>query len=70
MAKQHQSFVVRCWRLDRGEKRIEIEHIQSGEKYLAHSTAEANEWICARMSDPQRAPPEEGERSGPERHQV
>lgn len=64
MAKQHQSFVIRCWRLDRGEERIEIEHIQSGEKRLAHSAAEANEWICARlgqMPDARNAP---DERSG------
>ncbi len=70
MAKQHQSFVIRCWRLQRGEERIEIEHIQSGEKHLAHSTAEANGWICARMSDPQRATPKDDERRGQDNIEV
>lgn len=70
MAKQHQSFVIRCWKLDRGEERIEIEHIQSGEKYLARSTAEANEWICARMNDPPRAPPRAGEMDGQGKQEV
>ena len=64
MAKHHQSFVIRCWKLDRGDERIEIEHIQSGEKHLTHSAAEANEWICARMNDPTRASPRDGGRSG------
>ena len=66
MAKRHQSFLVRCWQLDRGGQRIEIEHIQSGEKHLARSTAEANEWICARMHDPSRVNSGDAERSGQE----
>ena len=54
MAKRHQSFVVRCWLLDRGEQRFDIEHIQSGEKHLARSAVEAIEWIHDRTS---RGPP-------------
>lgn len=63
MAKRHQSFLVRCWQLDRGGQRIEIEHIQSGQRHLAHSTAEASEWICARMNDPPRSLPGDEKRS-------
>jgi hypothetical protein len=43
--KWHGSFLVRCWRRDIGPARIEVEHIQSGEKTLVTSLAEAAEWM-------------------------
>lgn len=45
MSAQQHSFVVRCWQLGSRNERIEIEHVQSGRKRLAHSTAEAIDWI-------------------------
>lgn len=64
MAKHHQSFLIRCWQLDRGEKRIEIEHIQSGDRWLAHSTSEAIDWIHARLGQSPAAMNAPDERSG------
>lgn len=49
-----QSFVVRCWRLGSREPRIEIEHVQSGQRRLAHSTKEALEWIDGFASEPEQ----------------
>ena len=46
MTKRHQSFLLRCWRLGECEQRIEIEHIQSGQKRLARSVEEAVAWVC------------------------
>lgn len=54
MVRQHVSFLLRCWQLDQGQQRIEIEHIQSGERRLAHSVADALEWIyAAGMDEPE-----------------
>jgi hypothetical protein len=47
MERKHNSFLLRCWWRKGGLERVEIEHIQSGERELASSVAEAVEWICA-----------------------
>lgn len=47
MSRSYGSFLVRCWRLDGDEQRIEIEHIQSGERRLVTTVAEAIDWICS-----------------------
>lgn len=47
MSRSYGSFLVRCWRIDDDDQRIEIEHIQSGERRLATTVAEAIDWICS-----------------------
>ncbi len=48
MAKLGGSFLLRYWHLGAGARRIEIEHIQSGERALVASAAAALAWIGAR----------------------
>ncbi len=45
MPRHYGSFLVRCWRLNSGERRIEIEHIASGARARVSSAAAALEWI-------------------------
>ncbi len=47
MARQHASFLLRCWFLGSDSERIEIVHVQSGTKVLTRSVGSAIEWICA-----------------------
>jgi hypothetical protein len=49
--KWHGSFLVRCWRRETGPERIEVEHIQSGEKTLVASLAEAAAWMSDRSGE-------------------
>ena len=51
MAKLGGSFLIRYWHLGAGARRIEIEHIQSGERALVASAAAALDWIGARAGD-------------------
>ena len=48
MSRLDGSFLVRCWRLGRGEQRFEVEYIQSGERTVVASLAAACAWIDAR----------------------
>ncbi len=48
MAKLGGSFLIRYWHLGAGARRIEIEHIQSGERALVASAAAALDWIGTR----------------------
>lgn len=57
MGKRYGSFLLRCWRLTSGRYRIEIEHIQSGEKRRLSSLAAALEWIEAQVGDEREAMP-------------
>jgi hypothetical protein len=57
MARRLSSFLIRFWCTSRTQ-RIEIEHIQSGEKGLVTSVADAVDWINVRACD---APPREPE---------
>jgi hypothetical protein len=50
MARLAGSFLLRFWCTTRSQ-RIEIEHIQSGEKGLAVTVAEAVDWINTRAGD-------------------
>ena len=45
MSRLDGSFLVRCWRLGRGEQRFEVEFIQSGERTVVASLAAACTWI-------------------------
>ncbi len=51
MARHYYAFLVRCWRLDDGERRIEIAHIQSGARTRVTSIAAALAWIGARAAE-------------------
>ena len=57
MNRSYGSFLLRCWRLDADEQRIEIEHIQSHERIRVATVAAAVEWICAHSDDPEPANP-------------
>ncbi|HZS94931.1 MAG TPA: hypothetical protein VFA78_09050 [Chloroflexota bacterium] len=45
MLTSYAAYLIRCWRDRSGLNRVEIVHVQSGERSLAHSTAEALAWI-------------------------
>jgi hypothetical protein len=51
------SFLVRCWRLGSGERRIDIEHIASGARVRVTSIAAALKWIGGQVGDPLIARP-------------
>lgn len=51
MVRRYSAFLVRCWRLDDGERRIEIAHIQSGARTRVTSVAAALAWIGARAAE-------------------
>jgi hypothetical protein len=61
MARGHSSFLLRCWWLNGSSERVEVEHIQTGEKVLVMSVAEAVAWICTRHDD--RTVPDRNERA-------
>ena len=43
------TFVVRYWWLADGERRLGIEHVQSGERHHCASLPEAEAWLAARV---------------------
>ena len=43
------SFLVRCWCLATGERRVKIEHIQSGEAFQAATLEDAVDWLSRRL---------------------
>ena len=55
MARLYCAFLVRCWQVGDGVQRIEVEHIQSGEKTVVASMAAALNWISARPCRDARA---------------
>lgn len=57
MKKQYGSFVIRCWRLPDESYRVEIEHVQSGEKADATSLAAVQSWIEAHIPAVGAEPP-------------
>lgn len=68
MTRRYGSFLVRYWHFGDDALRIEIEHIQSGERTLVASVAAAVAWISARGDNPaiERpvAPDREGQTTG------
>jgi hypothetical protein len=46
--KRFATFVVRYWVLPHDERRLEIEHTQSGERHHCASLLEAEAWLAAR----------------------
>lgn len=76
MPRFYGSFLVRCWRLDSGERRIDIEHIASGARVRVTSIASALKWIGGRVGDPLIAPASDADprashpREGPGDHET
>ncbi|GBD15227.1 hypothetical protein HRbin26_00113 [bacterium HR26] len=62
MARSYGSFIVRYWLLDGNQERIEIEHMQTGDRVRVASLDEGVAWITARVRRPAsgggRAPPD------------
>ncbi len=61
MPKLYSAFMLRCWRLGTDAERIEIEHIQTGEKTRVSSVQAALDWIRSFIQD---EPIEQGARAG------
>ena len=47
--KRFGTFVIRYWWLPDDEQRLDIEHVQSGERHRCASLGEAEEWLAARV---------------------
>ncbi len=47
MARHIHSYLVRCWDLETSRQRIEIEHIQSGNRTVVVSLEAAIAWLKA-----------------------
>ena len=52
MAKRYASSVLRCWRLESDEQRIEVERVQSDARPRVRSLAAAVEWMDGRRDVP------------------
>jgi hypothetical protein len=47
MFNRYAAYMIRCWRDDCALRRLEIVHIQSGERVVVESLSAALEWIDA-----------------------
>ena len=66
MAKEYCAFLLRCWRLGTDAQRVEVTHIQSGERALVASLAAALDWLRARAGDGSAARPASRDGDGSE----
>jgi len=48
VTRRYGSFVVRCWWLENGEQRIDVEHMQSGCRVRVNALDVALGWMLAR----------------------
>ena len=60
MTRQYDSFVLRCWQFGADERRIEVEHLQSGRRTRAAVLAAAVDWITTQCDAGPRAASEGG----------
>ena len=51
MARRYDSFVIRCWRVSDDQRRIEVEHLQSGGRTRVLALAAAVDWITTQCGD-------------------
>lgn len=64
----YSSFLIRCWGLSNGKRRIKVQHVQSGEWTRTASLSEAVSWMelhCAAPVRRARGGRGDGEASGP-----
>ena len=47
MVRQYCSFLVRCWHLADGQRRVRVEHVQTGEVLHAATLEAALAWMDA-----------------------
>jgi hypothetical protein len=47
----YSSFLIRCWGLSDGKRRIKVQHIQSGKWTPTATLAEALDWLEARFEE-------------------
>jgi hypothetical protein len=52
MAKRYGSFLLRRWRLPDGGERVEVQHIQTGDRVVFASLEAALDWIAAQEDAP------------------
>lgn len=50
--KRFGTFVIRYWSLPDDERRLDIEHVQSGERHRCASLPEAEAWLLAHIRPP------------------
>jgi hypothetical protein len=50
MVRQYCSFLVRCWHLANGERRVRVEHVQTGEVLHAATLEDTLAWMDARAA--------------------
>jgi hypothetical protein len=51
MARRYDSFVIRCWRVSDDQRRIEVEHLQSGGRTRVSALTAAVDWITTQCGD-------------------
>jgi hypothetical protein len=57
MDRRYTSFLVRCWSLADDRRRLEVIHVQSGERARVGSLDEAFAWLAARTAPAPAAAP-------------
>lgn len=62
---QYRSYLLRWWDLQSGEWRIEVEHLQSGERTVVATVEEAVAWLAARSDPAGRRAPQAGRAGDP-----
>jgi hypothetical protein len=50
--KRFGTFVIRYWSLPDDARRLDIEHVQTGERFRCASLPEAEAWLAARVRSP------------------
>jgi len=68
--KRYASFVLRCWRLEDDQRRIEVEHVQSGVRTRVSSLAAALDWMEGRWGLPAEPSLIQEESTGPDLEQA
>ena len=53
----YMSFLIRCWRLRGGARRIQVEHVQTGATARVPTFEAALDWLSSRWPKPEPAEP-------------
>lgn len=61
MSARYSSFILRCWTRD-GQRRIDVEHVQSGQQTLESSMGAVVNWLDQVVSELENAARENAER--------